>query len=159
VDGHEATETAVRDRKLYFLTFLALAMSAVHHIDHIIRGNAVGWPLIEQVNAFTFSLAIYPVIVTGLVLYHLGRVGPGFWAFLSGGGALFVAAIHLGPQAVEPPTMILDHYHEPAVGVLAFGWLIAFIAVLVVTFGYELRQWLRQRRVSSTAGEHRAGTG
>jgi hypothetical protein len=76
VDGHEATETAVRDRKLYFLTFLALAMSAVHHIDHIIRGNAVGWPLIEQVNAFTFSLAIYPVIVTGLVLYHLGRVGP-----------------------------------------------------------------------------------
>lgn len=141
----------MRDRTLYLLTFLAVAMSLGHHIDHVIRGNAVGWPLTGQVNAFSLSLLIYPVIAIGLALYHAGRVGPGFWAFLSGGGALFVAAVHLGPQAVEPPTMILDHYHQPAAGVLAFGWLLAFIVVLVVTFVYEVRQWLRQRSLVRTA--------
>ncbi|HET6381621.1 MAG TPA: hypothetical protein VFH63_11405 [candidate division Zixibacteria bacterium] len=135
----------MRDRTLYALTFLAMAMSLGHHIDHLVRGNAVGWPVTDEVNAFTLSLVIYPVVAIGLRLYHVRRVGPGFWAFLSGGGALFVGVIHIGPQAVEPPTMILDHHHHPAVGILAFGWLLAFIGVLAVTFVYEVRQWWRLR--------------
>jgi hypothetical protein len=141
----------MRDRTLYALTFLAVAMSLGHHLDHLIRGNAVGWPVTGDVNAFTASLAIYPMIAAGLWLYHIGRVGPGFWAFLSGGGALFVGVVHLGPQALEPPSMILDHYHEPAAGVFAFSWLLAFVAVLLITFAYELRQWLRGRTTSRLA--------
>jgi hypothetical protein len=66
---------------LYRLTWLATALSLGHHLDHLIRGNAVGWPVNDQVNAFTASLGIYPIIATGLLLYRAGRVGPGFWGW------------------------------------------------------------------------------
>ena len=42
----------MHDRVLYRLTWLALAMSLGHHLDHLIRHNAVGWPLTGEVNAF-----------------------------------------------------------------------------------------------------------
>jgi hypothetical protein len=70
---------------LYRFTWLALVMSLGHHLDHLIRGNAVGWPVTEEVNAFTASLVVYPIIATGLLAYRAGRVGPGFWALVSSG--------------------------------------------------------------------------
>jgi DHA2 family multidrug resistance protein-like MFS transporter len=36
-----------------------------HRLDHVIRHNAVGWPLHGQVNTFTISLVVYPVIAAG----------------------------------------------------------------------------------------------
>src|SRR6266545_4605142 len=93
----------MHDRILYRLTWLAAAMSLGHHLDHLIRHNAVGWPLTDQVNAFTLSLLVYPIIITGLLAYRAGRVGPGFWALVSGGGAGFVSAVHFGPAAVADP--------------------------------------------------------
>jgi hypothetical protein len=38
----------MHDRVLYRLTWLALALSLGHHLDHLIRGNAVGWPVADQ---------------------------------------------------------------------------------------------------------------
>jgi hypothetical protein len=136
----------MHDRILYRLTWLAAALSLGHHLDHLLRGNAVGWPVTSQVNAFTVSLVVYPIIATGLVLYHAGRVGPGFWALVSGGGAAFVAAVHFGPAAVEPPALILDHYTAPVLGWLAFGWLVVFVTVLAITCVYETRLWASQRQ-------------
>jgi hypothetical protein len=136
----------MHQRTLYRLTWLAAALSLGHHLDHIIRHNAVGWPLTDQVNAFTLSLGIYPVIATGLLLYHAGRVGPGSWALVSGGGAVFVSTVHFGPAAVEPPEMILDPYDPPILGWLAFAWLVAFVTVLAVTCVYETRVWSQQRQ-------------
>jgi hypothetical protein len=133
-------------RTLYQLTWLAAAMSLGHHLDHLIRGNAVGWPVTSEVNAFTASLVVYPIIATGLLAYRAGRVGPGFWALVSGGGAAFVAAVHFGPAPVEPPELILDHYQPPVLGWLAFGWLVAFVTVLAVTSVYETRLWWQQRQ-------------
>jgi hypothetical protein len=139
-------EGSMQRRILYQLTWLAAAMSLGHHLDHLIRHNAVGWPLTEEVNAFTASLVVYPIIATGLVLYHAGRVGPGFWALVSGGGAAFVAVVHFGPAAAEPPALILDHYQPPVLGWLVFGWLVAFVAVLAITSMYETRMWAQQRQ-------------
>ncbi|HJW36726.1 MAG TPA: hypothetical protein VJ769_08805 [Actinomycetes bacterium] len=136
----------MHDRVLYRLTWLAAAMSLGHHLDHLIRGNAVGWPVTEEVNAFTISLVVYPIIIIGLLLYRAGRVGPGFWALVSGGGAVFVSAVHFGPAAVEPPELILDHYDTPILGWLAFGWLVAFVTVLAITSLYETRLWAQQRQ-------------
>jgi hypothetical protein len=45
----------MHDRILYRLTWLAAALSLGHHLDHLLRGNAVGWPLSEEVNAFTVT--------------------------------------------------------------------------------------------------------
>jgi hypothetical protein len=145
------TEAPIHRRILYQLTFLAAAMSLGHHADHLVRGNAVGWPVTEEVNAFTASLVVYPIIVTGLLLYRAGRVGPGFWALVSGGGAAFVAAVHFGPAAVEPPELILDHYQPPILGWLAFGWLVVFVTVLAITSIYETRLWAQQRQARRTA--------
>jgi hypothetical protein len=139
-------EGPVHDRTLYQLTWLAAAMSLGHHVDHVIRHNAVGWPLTDEFNAFTVSLVIYPIILTGLLLYRAGRVGPGFWALVSGGGAVFVSAVHFGPAAVEPPELILDHYDPPILGWLAFGWLVVFVTVLFITSVYETRSWWQQRQ-------------
>ncbi len=153
----KGSAVSMQNRILYGLIFLAMFMSLGHHIDHVIRGNNVGWPLTEQVNAFTYSLGIYPLILLGLYLYASGRVGRGYWAILSGSGAVFVAAIHFGPAAVEPPSDIINLYEPRIVGWLAFGWLVVFIVVLVVTCIYELRSWFAQRKkgrsVSPRGGE------
>jgi hypothetical protein len=147
----------MHSRTLYRLTYLAAALSLGHHLDHVIRHNAVGWPLTGQVNAFTISLVVYPVIAAGLLLYRAGRVGPGFWALVSGGGAGFVGAVHFGPAAVEPPELILGRYDPPVLGWLAFTWLVGFVAVLVVTCLYETRLWWQQRQARHAARPRVAG--
>ena len=69
---------------VYRLTYLAAAPSLGHHLDHVIRHNAVGRPLAGEVNAFTLSLVIYRSSwLGGLLLYRAGRAGPGFWAVLA----------------------------------------------------------------------------
>ena len=135
---------------IYRLTLLAAAMSLGHHLDHVIRGNAIGWPLTPDVNAFTISLGIYPVLATGLLLTWRGLVGPGFWALLSGGGAAFVSAVHFGPLAVEPPELIHAGHDSAAVGWVAFAWLIGFVGVLIVTCVYEARAWYNERRTGDS---------
>ena len=135
----------MHDKILYRLTWLALAMSLGHHLDHLIRGNAVGWPVTDQVNAFTISLIVYPIIATGLVLYRAGRVGPGLGPGL-GRRCRLVSAVHFGLAAVEPPELILDHYQPPFLGWLAFGWLVVFVTVLAITFLYETRLWWEERQ-------------
>ena len=137
------------NRRLYALILIALVLALGHHLDHIIRGNHVGWPLTGEVNAFTFSLIIYPLILTGLALSRAGVIGPGTWVFLSGGGAIFLTVIHFGPWAVEPPGDIIGLYDPPLIGWLAFGWLLALIAVLITSTIYEVRLWLQHRRLEA----------
>jgi hypothetical protein len=144
--GGMGAEKAGTDRKLYLLTYLALFLALGHHVDHVIRGNNVGWPVNSEINAFTFSLAIYPIILVGLYLYRRQKVGPGFWVFLSAGGALFLSFIHFAPGAIEPPSEIIDVYYSRAAGLFAFGWLLLLIAVLMATSVYEGALWLRRRR-------------
>ena len=140
-------------RTIYLLTLAGAGASLAHHLDHAIRGNAIGWPLTGEVNAFTASLAVYPIIATGLILYRAGWVGPGFWALVSGGGAAFVSAVHFGPFAVEPPHLIHGGYEQPLVGWLAFGWVVGFAALLAVTSVYETRLWFGQRQARRTDAE------
>ena len=131
-------------RTLYVLIVVALALSVAHHIDHLLRGDT-GWPLQGGVNAFTYSLGIYPLIVTGLVLSLLGIVGPRFWAVLSLGGALFLAVIHLGPVATDAIGAIPGQYRSPQAGALAVALLVTLIGTLAGTFVYETRLAARAR--------------
>jgi hypothetical protein len=139
------------DRILYRLIFLATFMSLGHHIDHVIRGNHVGWPLTGHPTPFTYSLGVYPLILLGLYLYRSNRVGPSYWALLSGSGALFVAAVHFGPAAVEPPADIINLYEPRIVGWLAFAWLVVFFMVLVVTCLYEVHSWIGQHEARGSS--------
>ena len=103
-------------RTLYGLIYLATFLYLGYHVDHLIRGNHVGWPLTEHVTPITYSLGVYPLIFLGLYLYTSGRVGEGYWAVLSESGALFVTTIHFGPVAVEPPAEIINLYDSRIVG-------------------------------------------
>jgi len=114
----------------------AMALSVVHHGDHVLRG-ATGWPLEAGVNPFTYSLLVYPVIALGLVLTRRGYAGPGSWAWLAGGGALFVLVIHTGPVASDSVSRIAEQYSEPAVGAGAVALLAALVVVLALTCAYE----------------------
>lgn len=145
-------------RKLYLLTLVAGGMSLGHHLDHVVRGNHVGWPVSGEVNAFTASLAIYPIVVTGLLLYRAGIVGAGFWALVSSGGAAFLGFLHFGPMAIEPPADIIDLYASPILGWFWFSWLVAFVALLAITSTYETRLWYAERRTGSVLGTGRAGS-
>lgn len=140
------------DRRLMLLILAALMLSAGHHLDHIVRGNHVGWPVTSEVNAFSASLVIYPLILGGLALSLSGRMGPGGWAFLSGGGVVFLAAIHFGPWAVEPPGDIIGMHDPPALGWLAFSWLLTLVFVLLVSTLYELRLWRRELTAAADSG-------
>lgn len=135
------------DRRLLLLVVIALVLSVGHHIDHVVRGNHVGWPVTDEVNAFTASLVIYPLILGGLALSLAGRMGSRRWVFLSAGGAIFLTLIHFGPWAVEPPEDIIGAYDSPLLGWLAFAWLVALVVVLVIATVYELRLSRRARDV------------
>jgi hypothetical protein len=52
-----STEGPMQDRILYWL---AVALSLGHHLDHLIRGDAVGWPLTEEVNALVIAMTDQP---------------------------------------------------------------------------------------------------
>lgn len=124
----------------YRLVVAAVALSLAHHVDHVLRGGeATGWPLEGGVNAFTYSLAVYPVIATAALLSGRGRAGPRLWVALSSGGALFVLAVHLGPAAGDAVGEIADGYASPVAGLVATAALVGLIAVLAFTAVYEVR--------------------
>jgi hypothetical protein len=114
------------------LAALATLLSVGHHIDHIFRGNHVGWPLSGEVTPFTYSFGFYPIILLGFSLYRTNRIGPWFWAITAGPGALFVGLTHFGPFALEPASDIIPLYRSAVFGWAAFGWLITFVVVLIV---------------------------
>ncbi len=136
---------ALRNGVLYGVIGLAALLSVGHHLDHAIRGNHLGWPFTAEVTPFTYSLGVYPLILLGLVLSRSRRVGPGYWALLSGSGALFVGATHFGPAALEPPADIIALYEPRLLGWLAFAWLVVFVAVLAGMCLYAAYRWSRQR--------------
>lgn len=148
----------MRNHRTRLLIYLATVLSLGHHVDHVIRGNHTGWPLTEQVTPFTYSLAVYPLIVLGLLLSRSDKAGAGYWLLLSGPGTAFLIGVHLGPTAIEPPGDIIGAYPTPLLGWAAFGWLLALIAVLAATFCYEVRQWRRERQRRSPTQDALPGT-
>ena len=56
----------MRNSVLYGLIALATLMSVGHHVDHIIQGNHVGWPITARPTPFSYSRGVYPLILLGL---------------------------------------------------------------------------------------------
>ncbi len=144
----------MKDRRAYVLIVLSTILSLGHHVDHVIRGNHVGWPLTDEVTPFTYSLGVYPLIALGLILSLAGRVGPGYWVWLFGAGVVFLTAVHFGPGAIEPPGDIIDPHQSLLVGRLALVELVLLVAVLLAAFLYHLRLWRRHRANFAEYGRH-----
>jgi hypothetical protein len=130
---------------LYAFVAVPTVLGAAHHVDHIIRGNHVGWPITAEVNAFTYSLAIYPLIAVSLYLAVTDRVEARYMTVFFAFSAAILAFFHISPWAVEPPQDVIGPYGNPVVGYLAFGILLALIASTVVGSAYSLVLWRRNQ--------------
>lgn len=127
--------------RLYLLITVPTVLGIIHHIDHVIRGNHVGWPVAPAVNAFTYSLLIYPIIGIGLYLTATDRVGVRYWVGTAALGTVMLWAFHLSPWAVEPPSDVILPYANPLVGYVAFAIVIALVLSLLLTTGYATYRW------------------
>ena len=140
-----------RARRTAWLIAAATVLSLGHHLDHVLRGNHTGWPVTAELTPFSYSLAVYPLVLLGVALSRITEAAAGYWLALSGAGTVFLLAVHLGPGALEPPGDITGAYRSTQVGWAAFGWLLCLIAILLTTFVHEARLW-RDRRQQSRSG-------
>lgn len=108
----DATEPRAR-RWLIISAMCGLFFGALHHIDHTLRGNHVGWPLTNEFNPFTYSLGLYLFVVPGLWLTARGRVGAGYWLAIAVAGLITAGPTHIGPIAVEPLSDIYTPWAQP----------------------------------------------
>ncbi len=103
---------------------LALGLALLHHVDHGVRGTHVGWPVTDEVNTFTYTLAIYPIILLGFALRSVR-----YWLLAAAGGLAMLTAVHV---FIETPGEILGGYAEPLAGVLALAVLVALVVLLAL---------------------------
>ncbi|MFC3476739.1 hypothetical protein [Halobacterium litoreum] len=127
----------------YVFAAIPTLLGAAHHVDHVVRGNHVGWPLTGAVNPFTYSLAIYPLVAISLYLTATDRAGARYWAWFFAFSAGMLAYFHVSPWAVEPPQDVIGPYSDPAVGYLAFAVLLALMASVVAASAYATVLWSR----------------
>lgn len=132
--------------RAYLLFGLATVLGLAHHVDHVVRGNHVGWPVTGSVNAFTFSLVVYPVIAFGLVLAAYGRGRADYWLGVGVFGLALLAWIHVSPWAIEPPSEVIGPHDSRVVGLLAFGVVLGLLGALAVTAAVALRETVADHR-------------
>lgn len=139
------TNDTTLTRAFYVFVVLPTVLGAAHHIDHVIRGNHVGWPVTPHVNEFTYSLAIYPLLAVSLYLTLTRRVEAGYWAGFFAFSAGMLAYFHISPWAVEPPQDVMIPYANPVFGYIAFAIVLALIASVVLGSLYGVVLWHRGR--------------
>jgi hypothetical protein len=61
------------DPRPYAPIAIPTPLGTPHHVDHVVRGNHVGWPVAPTVDPVTCSLAIRPVIGVGRYLTATDR--------------------------------------------------------------------------------------
>ena len=116
-DGPGETSTRAEHFRRQFLVAAGCAtgFGVLHHIDHIARANHVGWPVIERVTPFTFSLLVYALLVPGLLLTARRRVWAGYWLATAIPLLLLVSGVHFNPQPEgESVRDIYGPYADPA---------------------------------------------
>ena len=145
------TETSLT-RAFYVFVLVPTLLGAAHHVDHVIRGNHVGWPLTPEVNPFTYSLAIYPLLAVSVYLTATRRVEARYWAGFFAFSAGMLAFFHVSPWAVEPPRDVIVPYESAVLGYAAFAILLALIASVVLGSAYAAVLWMRSERDESPSG-------
>ena len=118
---------------LLMLGCVVTAFGFLHHVDHVVRGNHSGWPFVEEVTPFTFSLLIYALLLPGIYMNLRGRVAAGWWLFTAAVALALVMFVHfLGGEEREAPIRdIYGVYGNPVWGVLALVVLFAALRAVL----------------------------
>lgn len=112
---------------------VAATLGALHHVDHVVRGNA-GWPATGEVNAFTYSLAMYPIVAIELYLAHRGRNVRRYRMVVAVVAFALVAAVHFGPVAPDRLPHVFASYDSPIMGGAAVTVVLALLGSLIALF-------------------------
>ena len=105
------------DRTLTTLAFAAIAFSAAHDLDHLLRDDFSSvWAIVAA-----FLTVKYALIGVALYFYFRGKIGAAFWAVIGGLGALALWFAHLSPGARQRPSDIYAAYGRPIAGFIASG--------------------------------------
>lgn len=136
---------ALAERRATAAVVLATALGLLHHLDHAIRGEA-GWPVSGDVNGFTYSLLMYPVVAFELYLAARGRRLHGYRMAVAVVGFTFVAAVHFGPVAVDPLGDVYASYDSPVAGGAAVAAAVALLASLILLFALARQSRAAGRR-------------
>ena len=96
-----ATKPAASSRERFtrgeWMLLGVVALAFLHHVDHVLRADNIGWPFTPEVTPFTASLLVYPIFVLDFVLL---RDRP--WVRVGLVAVLFVA-LQVTHAIVEPP--------------------------------------------------------
>lgn len=127
-------------RRLVIPAAAVTAFGVLHHIDHALRGNHVGWPLIDAVTPFTFSLGLYLLLLPGLYLTVRGKVWAGYWLGVSVLALALVTWVHFspGPDAESLPE-VYGPWGNAILGGIAVAILFALLASLIALLLAALR--------------------
>ena len=91
-----------------------MILGAVHHIDHVVRGNHIGWPFSPTATPFTFSLLVYPALLAGIYLTRRRRAWAGYWLAVALPILALVVFVHLIPHpGYEAPPDLYIPYADP----------------------------------------------
>ena len=102
-------------RRFVTLAAVATVLGALHHTDHTIRGNHVGWPVTDQVTPFTPSLLVYVLLIGGIYFTRRGLAGARYWFFASAVMLALVLSVHFNPAPEgESVRDIYGPYADPA---------------------------------------------
>lgn len=86
----------------------------LHHTDHILRGNHVGYPVNDEINPFTFSLLVYPFLGLGIYLTLHRKAWPSYWLIYGLVVLGLVLNVHFVPlPGYEAPRDIYIPYINP----------------------------------------------
>ena len=132
-------------RRLVVAAAAVTAFGILHHLDHAYRGNHVGWPLIDAVTPFTFSLGVYLLLLPGLYLTARGKAWAGYWLVVALLTLGLVVWVHFGPS---PEAESLPEVYGPWGNALLGGLAVAILFALLASLVALLIATLRVRAVS-----------
>jgi hypothetical protein len=140
VSGEDISESEEFTGWFYVVIFTPFILGLLHHVDHIVRGNHVGWPITAEVNPFTYSLLVYPMLLVGLYMtWFTDRKTTNYWIGFFGFSSILVTYTHV---FIEPPADILGPRSNPVIAYLALALMIALSAALILGLGYMVRRSL-----------------
>ena len=101
-------------RRLLIMAIYVTILGFIHHVDHVIRGNHIGWPFSPAATPFTFSLLVYPFLLMGIFLTIRRRAWAGYWLAVALPALALVVFVHLIPHAgYEAPADLYVPYADP----------------------------------------------
>ena len=131
-------------RRLLVAALVVMGLALLHHLDHVVRGSIVvhegrpdawnhsGWPFQDRVTPFTASLAVYVILVGGILLTLRRRAWSGYWLTSAIVLLAIVVFVHFLGRDAETPRVVWRTYDGGLGAVLALIDLVALLVALIV---------------------------